>query len=88
MDFEERLQGLEAILKMDRLANLHVYQWQTNDDGSLERRPLSEGTEDWNRYFQAAKKSDKKHYALLEFARDDSPAQFIEDAKTLTNLIN
>lgn len=71
----ERLQGLKDI--GPRLVNLHVYHW--NADGRL---PLCEGSDEWLSYFKAVERK-KNHYALLEFVRNDSEAQFHEDAACL-----
>jgi sugar phosphate isomerase/epimerase len=86
MDFQERIQGLEAVLEMGKLSNLHVYQWEKKDDG-IQRLPLSCGAEDWKRYFKLAGNSGKRFFAMLEFVRDDDPAAFLEDAATLADLL-
>lgn len=86
MNFEERLQGLNALLETSKLTNIHVYQWQRRDGGIL-RQALSNGMGDWSRYFQVVGQGSGKHFAMLEFVRDDSPECFLEDAKTLSGLL-
>jgi 3-dehydroshikimate dehydratase len=68
------------------LANLHVYHWL--DSG--ERRPLTEGASPWLAYLRAAAPiaGGGPRWAMLEFVRDDSPAQMLEDAAVLVRLIS
>ena len=72
---EQREAGLRQL--GDRLLNLHVYYWEEG-----KRRPLSEGSEYWKRYFSNADTA-RDRYALLEFVMDDTREQFLEDARTL-----
>ncbi len=69
----ERIEGLKAL--GSRLVNIHVYYWD-----STGRRPLIEGRDDWKKYLECV---SGDHYALLEFVKDDSEKQFLEDAETL-----
>jgi len=69
-----------AALK-DRLSNLHVYHWRNRH----ERCSLADGADSWRKYFQAASGSEDR-YALLEFVPDDSPEEFLKDARTLRML--
>ncbi len=71
----QRVAGLRAI--GSRLVNLHVYHWDETG-----RRPLAEGADVWRDYFAAVDRSED-HYALLEFVKDDSVRQFVNDAATL-----
>lgn len=79
LGFEERKKGLEMI--KDYLSYLHVYYWDENG-----RRPLEEGVEHWREYFSLLD-DNKDYYALLEFVRNDSKEQFLEDASVLKKLI-
>lgn len=72
-----RADGLEAILP--KLSSLHTFCWP--EPGI--RRPLAEGEAEWLRYFDIAKSSGRDHPVMLEFVQDDSPEQFLRDAKTL-----
>lgn len=81
---EHCLQSLESVL--DKLANIHVFHWTATPDG-IDRRPLKEGADAWTAYFQTAARTERKHYALMEFVRDESPDQFTEDAAILQKLL-
>ncbi len=80
---EYRLQGLDAL--KERILNLHVFYWlYDSEKQQRESRPLVEGTKDWLLYL-ATEFSAGDHFALMEFVRDNDPAQFLADAKTLKN---
>ncbi len=64
------------------LVHLHVFHWSPG----TERRPLVEGRERWRRYLHAAA-APGVHVAMLEFVRDDSEDQFMQDAAVLKELI-
>jgi sugar phosphate isomerase/epimerase len=85
VDLAYRLAGLDALLP--RILNLHVFHWTfdpTREFGHrIQRRPLGEGRGDWEQYFQRKLPEGLPHFALLEFIREDSPAQFMQDAGTL-----
>lgn len=49
--------------------------------------PLITGEEMWLRYFHQLKKLIGDHYACLEFVKDGSEKQFLEDANTLRAFI-
>lgn len=76
----ERLLGLKEIKPW--LNHLHVFCWKGH-----ERYPLSEGREEWMKYFKEADAATEDRYALLEFVKDDAPEQFLEDAKTLRAML-
>nr|WP_321306948.1 TIM barrel protein [uncultured Sphaerochaeta sp.] len=80
LSVEERLQGLKMV--QDKLMNLHVYHW--NETG---RRPLEEGAPEWKLYLQSVEPK-KKHYALLEFVKDDDIDQLVKDSMTLLSWIS
>lgn len=89
-DSQYRLDGLKQLA--DRVLNLHVFHWKfrpgAGDWGeSTERRPLAEGSKDWNDYFNVSLASASDHYALMEFVRGDDPAQFLQDAAVLKKLV-
>ena len=75
---ETRLHDLELLAPY--LANLHVFQW----DDNRARLPLQDGENEWCKYLQH---ENEEGFALLEFVRDDSSEQFLQDAKTLKNLL-
>jgi sugar phosphate isomerase/epimerase len=88
-DFDYRLQGLEMF--QSRILNLHVFNWKFHPTSgnwgeNIERCPLKEAAAEWNRYLSALS-PEINRYALMEFVRDDSPEQFLEDAQTLRQWI-
>ena len=90
-DSAYRLEGLKQLAS--RVLNLHVFQWQFRPGAGLwgestDRRPLEEGAEEWKRYFEVPLDPSLTHYALMEFVREDDPAQFLADAEVLKALIN
>lgn len=78
---EQRIEGLRLVRPW--LKHVHVFNWVT-----LERRPLSEAEEIWTTYLKEASDCECDRYALLEFVKDDSPGQFMQDAKVLKKLVN
>jgi len=85
-----RLDGLKQLA--DRVLNLHVFHWLFSPGAgswgeSTDRRPLAEGTEDWNAYFQVPLNPSMDHYALMEFVRSDNAEQFLQDAAVLKKIL-
>ena len=65
---------------LPRVRQIHVFHWwPTGSDW----RPLKEGEEHWKRYLEIIRSAAKPMPCLLEFVRDHSPEQFLEDAATL-----
>lgn len=84
-DMKTRLQGLQTL--KDRILNFHVFHWKYDATrehwtDKIDRRPLKEGGADWSQYLSVTLPAGG-HYALLEFVRNDDPAQFMEDAAVL-----
>jgi 3-dehydroshikimate dehydratase len=87
--------SLEKMLPL--LSTLHVFHWdmgpyaakgytpeQFQKEGlHWNRKPLEEGSNRWLNYLQTAARSGRDHWALLEFARDNSIEQHIKDARIL-----
>lgn len=70
------------------LSHLHVFHWDFGPD-AIERRPLAEAFETWQHFLKLAEPPAGETRALmLEFVRDDSPAQLADDARTLIRLID
>ena len=70
------------------LSHLHVFHWNFGDEG-IERRPLADAFETWQRYLKIADPpADETRALMLEFVRDDSPEQLADDARTLIRLID
>ena len=74
---DERCDGIRLL--GDRLLNLHVYYWPEG-----KRAALAEGESSWQSYFDCLDTTHNR-YALLEFVKDDSEEQFLDDAHTLCN---
>ena len=72
------LEGLELI--MPWLNNVHVFHWNKNADI---RYPLADGESVWSAYLEKINTSGRNHFAMLEFVKDDDPANVLQDAKTL-----
>jgi 3-dehydroshikimate dehydratase len=72
------LEGLQWVLP--RLSCVHVFHWWPTP---AERRPLAEGEHRWSRYLPVVRSTGRDHVVALEFVRDDSPEQFLADARTL-----
>ena len=70
-------EGLAALLP--RLSNVHVFHWLP----ATVRQPLSAGHEVWRTYIDIVKSIPGDRYALIEFVKDDQPAQFMQDAAIL-----
>lgn len=81
---EEHLFGLNQIIPW--LTNVHVYHW-VNSGAKYEKLPLAEGKEEWGKYMDILKKLEGDRYCMLEFVRNDTPEQFLEDAAALKQLI-
>lgn len=76
------IRGIQAILPW--LSNIHVFHWSGTP---IERRPLEEGYEIWKGYLEKVLESERNHWAMLEFVRDDSPEMFLRDAAVLKKLL-
>ncbi len=74
------LEGLRMLLPY--LSNIHAFHWEDR-----ERRPLAEGAEEWHNYIDVIKKAEGSRHIMLEFVKDDSPEQFLEDAAVLRELL-
>lgn len=80
-DMVNREQGLNDVL--DYLTNVHMYYWP-----DCQRAPLEDGVDEWNKYFSIINNLDRDVFALIEFVKDDSTEQFLDDAKALRQLAN
>ena len=76
---EDNIDHLRQLIEMGKLKNLHVFAWVNG-----ERQPLATHKEIWKKYVDAALSANPA--LLMEFVADNSPAQFLEDAKTLKTL--
>jgi len=74
---EDCLRDMQAALP--HLAGVHVFHWRPQ---SGERLPLADGENIWPEYLAGAA-GNTDGYALLEYVRDDDPAQLARDALVL-----
>ncbi|MGC9393646.1 MAG: sugar phosphate isomerase/epimerase family protein [Anaerolineae bacterium] len=81
---DENLAGLDAILPW--LANVHVFSWR-EINGQRERMLLDAKADEWAQYLSKVATTGRDHFAMIEFVRDDDPANFLKDAETLKCLI-
>ncbi len=81
--YETAIASLKQILPY--LANLHVFHWWPD---AAHRQPLAEGRERWQGYFEVARTTGRDHACMLEFVRNNDPAQFLEDARILRELLD
>lgn len=77
---EERLEGLKSVLP--KLTNVHIFYWE-----GLDRFPLIEGIESHNSFIDILNRSQKDHYIMLEFVKEDSEEQFLKDAEDLKRIV-
>lgn len=73
---------LELQTILPHLAAIHVFKWK-NSGNELIRQPLEDGITKWRQYLNIANSKNKTIDAMLEFVKDDSPEQFLQDAATL-----
>ena len=83
--FADDLAELETALP--HLAHVHAFHWNTGGDGSIDRRPLAEGVDEWRQFLRLIARADGERAIILEFVRDDDPRQFRADAATLRQLV-
>lgn len=69
------------------LCHLHVFSWRETDN-RVERLPLAAHRAAWLRYLQLADELTNDRFALLEFVRDDDPAQLMQDAASLHEMLS
>lgn len=67
------------------ISHMHVFAW----DRERKRYGLADQRDYWRRILMAAPETrwSKERYAMLEFVKEDSPEQFIEDASTFRGLL-
>lgn len=93
LNVDERLAGLKRLIKLGRLANIHVFHWIVNLP-EYDRRPLNEGLPEWQQYIDCLRARNQEldgqkldqQWLSLEFFRDDSVDQFVDDLKSLKAL--
>jgi 3-dehydroshikimate dehydratase len=71
---------------LPRLANLHVFEW-TSENGKRVVHPLRSGVEHWRVWLKSAHLARPEAWALIEFVLNDHPSQFLEDAVALRECV-
>jgi len=74
------IEGLKSILPW--LSNVHVFYWGSDPNEPLF---LQEGAESWINYINLIRSTNRDHYLMIEFVKDNKPENFLRDAKTLSN---
>ena len=80
-NMETRISGLNQLLPW--LDHVHAFHWKDHH-----RLPFLLGHEEWLPYIQLLKKQPGNRFVLLEFVKDDDPAQFVEDSQALLRLLD
>jgi len=80
MPVEENLEVLRTLVSMKKLKNAHVFSTNMG-----ERLPLEANADDWRRYIHEMLPANPA--LLLEFVKDDSPANFLQDGAFLKTLV-
>lgn len=76
---EDCLPGLKAA--MPYLSNIHVFYYKNGKQALLR-----DGVSLWKRIFDIVKGTQRNHYCLLEFVKDESLQAFESDVETLIQL--
>lgn len=74
--------GIDKILPW--IAGFHIFHWWPKAEVRLS---LHQGTQDWKDYLLRLSKVKEPIYGNLEFVKNNTSKQFLEDARTLLNLI-
>jgi len=77
---DDNIRDIKKLVDIKKLKNLHIQEWSNN-----ERQPLASVEDKWKKYISAASPSDPA--LLLEFVKDDSSEQFLDDTRILKKLI-
>ncbi|MEM7682094.1 MAG: TIM barrel protein [Planctomycetota bacterium] len=83
--FAGRLASLDAVAAVS--ADVHVFHWSLDGRGEVVRHALSQGTEDWVRYFARIRSLPADRRVLLEFVPGDDPALLQREAHVLRDLL-
>ncbi len=87
---EANARALGAVLP--HAETLHVFAWSLDAARQIVRHPLADASSDWSLYLGTARRFDTAHPGhdrafLLEFVRNDDPAQALRDAQTLNRWV-
>ena len=79
---EENLLALDMLLP--RVENIHCFFWNARG----ERFPLAQGSECWEKFAQLIKADGGDHRLMVEFVKDATPEQLLQDAEALRRAIS
>jgi len=77
---EERIHSIVDIAPW--LTNIHTYYYEARV-----QKPLADGIDEWKEYMKVIGKIKGDRYCMLEFVIDSAPVHFLEDAKTLKEIV-
>ena len=77
---EQNRAGIDTLAPW--ISHIHTFSWRI-EEGQTIRLPLDEYAIQWKEYLARISALGGDRYALLEFVRNDDPAQFLADAVTL-----
>lgn len=77
----ERLESIQKVLPW--LSHVHVFHWDI-----IDRLALVEGKEEWRTYLNRLQTAEQTRYLMIEFVKEDSKEQFLEDAGVLKELVS
>lgn len=80
ISLDERIRELNLLKPY--ICNVHVFSWEI---GGI-RYPLSHGTKEWHKYLKITDTPEIPY--MLEFVKDDSEEQFLDDAETLKRILS
>lgn len=83
-DIQYCTQGLEALVRMEKLCSIHVFHWWPT---YRDRQLLALGADRWQLYLSLAGQARGERFACLEFFKDDMVENTRQDAATLKQLI-
>jgi len=76
----------ELAAALPHLSNVHCFHW--GPEGGSDRKPLIEGATQWKKFLGQIEAYGGDRFVTLEFVKNDSPDQFLEDAKTLNSILH
>ncbi|MGZ0655599.1 sugar phosphate isomerase/epimerase family protein [Coraliomargarita sp. W4R53] len=83
-DFKTDLIELDAALP--HLSHVHCFHW--GPGGWQDRLSLLDGATTWQAYLKPIQQLEGDRYVILEFVKDNSTEQFLEDAQVLRSLLS
>lgn len=82
----DQARELDLLLNTGRVSNAHVYRWETID-GNYVQQPLA-SAEPLLTEWLSKLNCDRERFACIEFVKDGTAEQFIEDAGVLNRILS